>query len=89
MAHRSGDSEIQKPISCHLYPIRVSKNPVVDFEALNYDQWEICSEACSLGKKLKIPLYVFVKDAIIRKYGEDFWNELDEVAQDLKAERGL
>ncbi len=84
-AHKAGATQMAKPISCHLYPIRVKKNPVLDFEALNYDKWDICSAACSLGSSLKIPLYIFLKDAIIRRYGEAFWNELDEVAKDLKS----
>lgn len=85
-AHKAGATKMQKPISCHLYPVRVKSNPVVDFEALNYDQWDICSAACSLGKSLKIPLYIFVKDALIRKYGKAFWKELDLIAKDLKSE---
>lgn len=71
----------QKPISCHLYPIRVSKNEIVGFEAWNYDQWDICSAACDKGKKEKIPVYKFVKDAIIRKEGQSFYDELDAAAQ--------
>ena len=56
----------------------------MSFEALNYDKWDICSAACALGRELKVPLYVFVKEALIRKYGEAFWEELDEVASDLR-----
>lgn len=73
----------KKPVSCHLYPVRIKKIEHMSFEALNYDKWDICSAACTLGSKLKVPLYVFVKDALVRKYGEDFWNELDVVARDL------
>lgn len=73
--------EFKKPISCHLYPIRVNKNEAVGFEALNYDRWDICSAACQLGKKAQMPLYRFVEEAIIRRYGEDFYVELDQIAK--------
>lgn len=78
--------DFKKPISCHLYPIRVNKNQEVGFEALNYDRWDICSAACQLGKELQLPLYRFVKDAIIRKYGEAFYQELDQIAKYVKGE---
>lgn len=74
-AHKEGKTDFKKPISCHLYPIRISKLP--DFEALNYDRWQICSPACDLGKELKVPVYKFLKDALIRKYGEDWYAELE------------
>ena len=85
-AYKDGVTDFRKPVSCHLYPVRVSKVPELDFEALNYDEWDICSPACSLGKSLKIPLYQFVKDAIVRKYGDAFYQELDAVARDMAAE---
>jgi Protein of unknown function (DUF3109) len=79
-AHKAGATHLLKPISCHLYPIRVNKDEDLGFEALNYDRWDICKAACSLGKKEKLPLYRFVKNAIIRKYGADFYEELDAAA---------
>ncbi|TNE69769.1 MAG: DUF3109 family protein [Bacteroidetes bacterium] len=79
-AYRAGVVDFQKPVSCHLYPIRVEKNEQLDFEALNYHRWEICSAACTLGKQEKMPVYRFLKPAIIRKYGEDFYEELDAAA---------
>jgi Protein of unknown function (DUF3109) len=79
-AHKAGATNFLKPISCHLYPIRVNKDEALGFEALNYDRWDICKAACSLGKKEKLPLYRFVKNAIIRKYGADFYEELDAAA---------
>lgn len=81
---REGKIPFQKPISCHLYPIRVSSNDVIGFEAWNYDRWDICSAACDRGKRESIPLYQFVKHAIIRKKGTDFFEELDAAAQNLK-----
>ncbi len=80
-AWEEGKVNFQKPISCHLYPIRIEKNESVNFEALNYDRWKICRSACKLGKSLKVPVYQFLKNALIRKYGEDFYNELDAAAQ--------
>ena len=74
-AHKDGKTDFKKPISCHLYPIRISKLP--DFEALNYDRWSICSSACSLGKELKVPVYKFLKEPLIRKYGSDWYEELE------------
>ena len=80
-AHANGSIAYNKPISCHLYPIRVEKNDQTGFEALNYDEWDICNPACTLGKEMKMPLYKFCKDALIRKYGEEFYKALDDAAQ--------
>lgn len=74
-AWADGKIAFRKPISCHLYPIRVTRYP--EFELLNYDKWSaVCSPACELGKKLKVPLYEFLKDPLIRKYGQKWYNEL-------------
>lgn len=73
-AYLDGKTTFKKPISCHLYPIRISK--YAQFEAANYDRWDICSPACGLGKKLGVPVYKFVKDALVRKYGEEWYQEL-------------
>lgn len=84
-----GLTDFYKPISCHLYPIRVEEDKRVGFEALNYDKWDICSAACTNGKKLAVPVYEFVKNALVRKYGSEFYEELDEVAKDyLSQEKG-
>ena len=80
-AHKEGKIDYNKPISCHLYPIRVEKNDQTSFEALNYDEWDICSAACTLGKKLKMPMYQFCKDALVRKYGQEFYDALDDAAK--------
>ena len=74
--------EFKKPISCHLFPIRTQEYS--DFEAINYEKIKICNPACECGKKLKIPLYVFLKEALIRKYGSDWYNELLLAAKELK-----
>lgn len=83
-AWKAGVIDFQKPVSCHLYPIRVEKNEDIGFEALNYHEWEICSAACELGKKEQVPVYRFVKDALIRKYGQEFYDELDGAAAFMK-----
>lgn len=69
---------MEKPISCYLYPVRTREYS--EFTAVNYHKWEICDPACSLGKELKVPIYKFVKDALIQKFGEDWYRELEEVA---------
>ena len=83
-AYIDGKIDWKKPISCHLYPIRVAKYN--DFEALNYDRWSICSAACSLGEELKVPVYQFLKEPLIRKYGSEFYDEIENVARDLAPE---
>lgn len=79
MAWKDGKIDFQKPVSCHLYPIRVKQLKGPKMLALNYEEWDICDPACALGKKLKVPVYRFLKDAIIRAYGEAFYEELDQV----------
>ena len=86
-AWKAGATSFRKPISCHLYPIRVEKNEKIGFEALNYHKWNICSAACKAGKSAKLPLYVFLKEAIVRKYGEDFYEELAATAVYLKSRK--
>ncbi|MFN5168482.1 MAG: DUF3109 family protein [Cyclobacteriaceae bacterium] len=73
-AYLDGKVGFRKPISCHLYPIRITKKK--DFEALNYHKWSICSAACAYGKSLQVPLYKFLKDPLVRKYGEDWYRQL-------------
>lgn len=75
-AWKDGKTSFRKPISCHLYPIRVSK--LHEFLALNYDRWHICSPACTLGASLSVPMYQFLKEALIRRFGEGWYNELVE-----------
>lgn len=77
-AYNSGEIEWKKPVSCHLYPIRVTDYS--EFAAVNYHKWEICDDACILGKELQVPVYKFVKQALIRKFGEDWYEELEKVA---------
>jgi hypothetical protein len=77
-AFNQGATEFRKPISCHLYPVRIRQYS--QFAAINYHKWEICDDACALGTELQIPVYKFVKDALIRKFGEKWYKELEEIA---------
>lgn len=77
-AYLDGATKWKKPISCHLYPVRTRKYS--EFTAVNYHKWEICDPACSLGKELQVPIYKFVKEALIKKFGESWYKELEEVA---------
>lgn len=72
--------DFKKPISCHLYPIRIQEYKTLT--AINYHSWPICDEACILGKNLKVPTYIFVKEALVRKFGTAWYAELDQVAQE-------
>lgn len=81
-AYREKKIKFNKPISCHLYPIRVKK--LEKFVSLNYDRWSICKDACTLGKELKVPVYRFLKEPIVRAYGEDFYKEMEVVAAELE-----
>ena len=74
--------DFKKPISCHLFPIRIQQ--YADFEAINYEEIKICNPACECGKKFKIPLYVFLKEALVRKYGSEWYNELLLAARELR-----
>ncbi|WP_435135224.1 DUF3109 family protein [Formosa sp. A9] len=81
-AYNRGEIDWKKPVSCHLYPIRVKD--FTEFSAVNYDRWHICDDACTLGKELQVPIYKFVKAALIRKFGEDWYLELEKVAATYK-----
>lgn len=80
-AWKQGLSDFRKPISCHLYPIRVNK--LKTGEALQYHRWNICASACQAKGRGNIRLYKFVKDALIRRYGQSWYDELDEIASVL------
>jgi len=85
-AYNDGKIKWKKPLSCHLFPIRIkaSKKSKTDF--VNYQPREdLCKAACSLGKKLKVPVYIFLKDALIRKYGSAFYESLSATAEHFKS----
>lgn len=85
-AYEDGVIDYQKPISCHLYPIRITEYST--FDAVNYHEWDVCSDACALGKELQVKVYQFLKKPLIRKYGEDFYNTLCEAAEEWEKEYG-
>ncbi len=85
-AYLDGKTDFKKPISCHLYPIRVKQFD--DFTALNYDVWSICSDACSLGEQLGVPVFQFLKEPLIRAFGEEFYSELEVVAKEVQKVKG-
>jgi hypothetical protein len=82
IAFEQGAINFQKPVSCHLYPIRVGK--LKSGIALNYHQWSICEPARILGAKEGVPVFRFLKEAIIRVYGEEFYNQLEIVYSEMK-----
>lgn len=82
-AHRDGVVKFKKPVSCHLYPIRAKKDHVSGFEKLEYYRWSICDPACVKGQKQGIKVYEFLKDAIIRKYGPEFYEALEDAANNV------
>ena len=84
-AYNDGKIDYKKPISCHLYPIRVTKYD--QYHALNYDRWEICSPACSLGEELSVPVYKFLKEPLIRAYGPIWYQQLTQEIDDRQAAR--
>ena len=82
-AWKEAKVDFQKPISCHLYPIRIK--PTDSYELVNYEpRKSLCRAACKQGNKLKVPVYVFLKDAIIRRFGAEFYKALEAVAKKMK-----
>lgn len=81
-AYREGKTDFYKPISCHLYPIRLDS--ANGYTIVNYHRWDVCKCACKLGKKLKVPVYKFLKEPLIRKFGEDWYKELELTVRELK-----
>lgn len=77
----------KKPVSCHLFPIIVEKAKKGGYERINYEpRVKLCSPACIQGKKQKVSTYEFLKEPIIRKYGEAFYKALERIAR-IKAEK--
>jgi hypothetical protein len=81
-AWKAGNTAFRKPISCHLYPIRTIR--LKDYEALNYDRWDICKPGCEAGKSIQLPVYRFLREALIRAYGEGWYDLLEETADAWK-----
>ena len=87
-AWRAGKTAFCKPISCALYPIREKKlsNGMV---ALNYNRWDVCHDAVKKGNELRLPVYRFLRDPLVRRFGEDFYQQLCDAAQLLASEAGV
>ena len=82
-AWEAGKTGFRKPVSCHLYPIRVSK--MGEYTVLNYHHWGICEPARILGRTNKMPVFRFLKDSIVRVYGEEFYQELETIYSELNS----
>jgi len=77
-AYNQGLITWKKPVSCHLYPIKVKESKYDGFDMMNYEPREqLCSPGCALGEQLKLPVFRFLKEAITRKYGEAFYEGLE------------
>lgn len=83
-AYYDGVTNWKKPISCHLFPIISKRGKAGNYDRLNYEPREtLCAPACSLGKKLKVPVYAFLKEPLTRLYGDAFYEALEQAAAKL------
>jgi hypothetical protein len=73
-AWEEGLTDFRKPVSCHLYPIRIKKYK--NFDAVNYNVWDICKDAVISGNRKNIKIFEFLKEPLIRKYGEEWYKEV-------------
>ncbi len=81
-AFMDGKIKFPKPISCHLFPVRTKK--FTDFTAVNYEQWSICRDARKLGEEENVEVWVFLKEPLIRKFGKEWYKQLEIAARELK-----
>ena len=87
-AYYDGVIPWKKPISCHLYPITVKKGKYGEYERVNYEPREkLCRPGCALGEKLKVPAYEFLKEPLVRKFGQEFYDALDKIAKEHYTEK--
>jgi len=84
-AWEDGKLPFQKPVSCHLYPVRVKVYE--EITAVNYEVWEICSDACLLGRELQVPTFEFVKSGLIRRFGQEFYDQLKFISDHQSASK--
>lgn len=85
-AWKEGIVDFQKPISCHLFPIRIKEAD--GYDLVNYEPRKtLCKPACKLGNKVKLPVYKFLQNALVRKYGETFYETLEAVAEKIRSEK--
>ncbi|HLP05308.1 MAG TPA: DUF3109 family protein [Paludibacter sp.] len=81
-ACREGKTDFYKPVSCHLYPVRLQKYE--EFTAVNYHRWSVCSCARKMGAKSGVPVYRFLKEPLVRRFGEAWYEQLEIAAAELK-----
>jgi hypothetical protein len=81
-AYREGKTDFYKPVSCHLYPIRVAKYK--GFRAVNYHRWSVCGAAVQLGRETGVKVYQFLKEPLIRKFGEEWYRQLENVDREMQ-----
>ena len=86
-AFREGKTDFIKPVSCHLYPIRVKD--FGSFKGVNYNRWDVCKAAVLLGEKENMPVYKFLKEPLIRKFGKEWYDELEIAVEELKKQELL
>lgn len=84
-AYLEGKTSFRKPVSCHLFPIRITEYK--RFDAVNYQQIDICKPGRQCGKSEKLPLYVFLKEPLIRKYGQEWYEQLSYAAENYNQSR--
>ena len=84
-AFREGKTDFYKPISCHLYPVRLQKYD--EFTAVNYHRWSVCNCARKLGGKLGIPVYQFLKEPLIRRFGHEWFEQLEIADEEFKTKK--
>jgi hypothetical protein len=85
-AYLDGKISWRKPISCHLYPVRLQQ--LTDYVAVNYHRWQVCDPACNLGQALGVPVFQFLKEPLVRKFGADWYHEAEEIFQALSNDNG-
>tara|TARA_B100000809_G_C15089508_1_gene512659 strand:- start:49 stop:633 length:585 start_codon:yes stop_codon:yes gene_type:complete len=86
-AHLDGKTDFKKPISCHLFPVRL--NTYDSFIAVNYAHWDICDDACSFGEQLGVKTYQFLKEPLIRRFGQEWFEELELVDKHLNEQKNI
>ena len=84
-AYREGRVNFYKPVSCHLYPIRVGDYG--PYKALNYHRWDVCKVAVLKGRQADVPVYKFLKEPLVRKFGQAWYDELCDAAEELKKQK--
>lgn len=85
-AFREGKTSFYKPVSCHLYPVRITEYP--DFKAVNYHKWDVCKAAALLGEKERVRVYQCLKEPLVRKFGEQWYAALEECATEWLKQKG-